>query len=79
MNDFLARARVRELVEAGAVQCDEPDKVWAGRGTGTHCVACGSPILATEVEYEVTLAGGTFRVHRPCFVVWREECDAAVK
>jgi hypothetical protein len=42
-------------------------------------VACGSPILATEVEYEVTLAGGTFRVHRPCFVVWREECDAAVK
>jgi hypothetical protein len=76
MNDVLLRARVRELVKAGLVPCDEPHKVWAGRGSGTHCVACGQPITPGEVEYEVELASAVFRVHRTCFTVWREECES---
>jgi hypothetical protein len=78
MNDFLVRTRIRELIKASLVPCDEPNKVWASRGTGTHCLACGEPITAADVEYEVDLDHTSFRVHRLCFIVWREECDATV-
>jgi hypothetical protein len=77
MNDSLVRARVQDLIKAGVVPCDDPEKVWAGRGTGTHCVGCGEPIQASDVEYEVVLDGSVFRVHRDCFIVWREECGGA--
>jgi hypothetical protein len=75
MNDVLLRARIRALVKTGIVPCDEPDKVWAGRGTGTHCLACGEPITATEIEYEVELGAVTFRLHLQCFAIWRAECE----
>jgi hypothetical protein len=71
------RARVRQLLEAGALPCDEDGKVWAGRGVGTHCVACDEPIAATEVEFEVELTSSTvLRLHRQCHAIWREECDS---
>jgi hypothetical protein len=75
MNDVLLRARIRELVKAGLVHCDEPDKVWAGRGTGTHCLACAAPITPSEVEYEIELAAATYRVHLACFTLWRAVCE----
>jgi hypothetical protein len=40
-------------------------------------VACGEPIAATEVEFEVELTSGTvIRLHRVCHEIWREECDS---
>ncbi len=78
MNDFLLRARIRELIKSSAVPCDEPDKLWASRGTGTHCLACGDPITPADVEYEVEFDGASFRVHRTCFILWREECGTLV-
>jgi hypothetical protein len=75
MNDFLLRARIRELIKAGIVPCDEPDKVWAGRGTGTHCLACGESITPSEVEYEIELGATTFRLHLTCFTLWRAVCE----
>ena len=76
MNDDVLRARIRELIAAGLVPCDEPHKVWAGRGNGTHCLACGQTITSAEVEYEVDLASAVFRVHRACFATWRKECES---
>jgi len=70
------RARVRQMVESGEMPCEEPGKLWAGRGVGTHCAACGQPITSTEVEFEITLASGVeLRLHRLCHDVWREECE----
>lgn len=70
------RARVRQMLETGALPCDEPGKVWAGRGVGTHCAACGEPIAVTDIEFEVDLLSGTtLRLHRVCHEIWREECD----
>lgn len=76
MDSDTIRARVRRMLETGALPCDEPGKVWAGRGVGTHCAACGEPIAVTDIEFEVDLASGTtLRLHRLCHEIWREECD----
>ena len=77
MEEFAIRLRVRRLLESGEVPCDEPGKTWAGRGSGTHCAACGEPIRATEIEFEAELPSGVLlRLHRTCHAVWREECAA---
>jgi hypothetical protein len=64
------------MLETKTLPCDEPDKVWAGPGAGTHCAACGEPIAATDIEFEVDLVSGSrLRLHRTCHQIWREECD----
>lgn len=71
------RARVRQMLESGSLPCDEEGKVWAGRGLGTHCAACGEAIGAADIEFEVDLASGVaLRLHRLCHEIWREECDS---
>jgi hypothetical protein len=77
MDNASIRVRVRQMLETGALPCDEHGKVWAGRGMGTHCAACGEPIAAADVEFEVELRSGTaIRLHRVCHGIWREECDS---
>jgi hypothetical protein len=69
------RQRIRQMLEQGEMPCDEPDKTWAGRGTGTHCAACGETIQPSDIEYEVDLLpGATLRLHRDCHDIWQEEC-----
>ncbi len=76
MENASIRVRVRRMLETGALPCDEHGKVWAGRGVGTHCAACGEAIAATDIEFEVELASGAaLRLHRLCHEIWREECD----
>jgi hypothetical protein len=77
MDEISLRLRVRQLVESGEVPCEEPGKVWAGRGSGTHCAACGEVITPLEIEFEAELpSGATLRLHRACHEVWREECES---
>jgi hypothetical protein len=77
MDNASVRVRVREMLDTGELPCDEQGKVWAGRGAGTHCVACGEPIALTDVEFEVELTSGApLRLHRVCHEIWREECDS---
>jgi hypothetical protein len=77
MDDATIRDRIRAVIDTGELRCDEPDKVWAGRGLGTHCVACAQPIAVGEIEYEVDLPSGRMiRLHRRCYDLWREECEA---
>jgi hypothetical protein len=71
------RDRVRQMLETGLLPCEEQGKVWAGRGSGTHCAACGEPIPGAEIEFEVDLSSGAvLRLHRVCHGIWREECDS---
>lgn len=72
------RRRIRRLLDSRELPCDQ-DRAWAGRGgAGTHCVACGEPIAATDIEFEVELLSGgpVLRLHRLCYTIWREECSA---
>ena len=69
------RQRIRQMLESGALPCEEPDKVWAGHGNGSHCAACGENITQVEVEYEVQLASVTLRLHRECHEIWHDECQ----
>jgi hypothetical protein len=70
------RQRVRALLAAGELPCEEPQTTWAGLGTGRECAACAEAIAASEVEYEVDSAGTTLRLHRLCHEIWRAECAA---
>jgi hypothetical protein len=75
MDELSIRARVREMVETGQLPCDESGKVWAGRGSGTHCAACGEPIESAQIEFEVPLGPtAVLRLHRACYRIWQEEC-----
>jgi len=69
------RARIRQMVAANALPCEE-GKVWVGRGVGETCVACGQPIEPTETDFEVVFPSGeTLRLHgQPCHSLWIEEC-----
>ena len=51
---------------------------WAGRGSGRLCAVCTSAVTASEVEYEVPGGvNGTVVAHLPCYLVWRQESEAA--
>ena len=76
MEEAAIRARIRAIVAAGVLPCDELDgQTWAGKSSGSHCVACGLRISPTEIEFEVHLAGTTVRLHRLCHQFWMEECE----
>ena len=69
------RSRICQMVETGELPCEETGKVWAGRGSGTHCAACGEPIESSQIEFEVQLGTSTIlRLHRQCHQIWQEEC-----
>jgi hypothetical protein len=76
MDEERIRARVRGMLETGALPCDDAQQMWAGRGGGERCAACTERIDAAEVEYEVELSSGTvLRLHRRCHGIWFEECQ----
>jgi hypothetical protein len=77
VDETTIRARVRRLLESQEITCDDPETVWAGKGTGEHCIACAGSIAPTEVEYEVELSPRTYRLHRLCYAIWEEECEPA--
>ena len=53
----------------------KPMRTWAGRGTGAPCRACGGPIGADQIEYEVELEPSAterpvLRMHLECYQSW---------
>jgi hypothetical protein len=78
MND--ARKEVRD--GWGALPMDEGERitVFAGRGSGQLCAYCRQPIVANEIEYEVSArehptdlrtAQVAVRLHLRCHDSWR--------
>lgn len=68
------RTQVREGFARGVLPT-AMGELWAGAGTGTACIACGSVVKASDVEYEVIQNGTRFPMHLPCFRLWKEELD----
>lgn len=63
-----------EDIESPLTQQREPLRTWAGRGTGAICNACGAPIQAHEIEYEVEMPAGSaapsLNFHLMCYRNW---------
>ena len=69
-NDEL-RQRVRR-----ALKVDQRSRV--GRGSGKLCAVCTSAVAEDDVEYEVPGGvNGTVVAHLACYLVWRQESEAA--
>jgi hypothetical protein len=76
MDEQVLRKRIRRMIDLDEVPCDEPEELWAGRGAGERCAVCQEPIPGTTLEYEVDVAGRSLRLHRQCYELWRQECEA---
>ena len=75
-NDEL-RQRVRRALTSGALfLVDQRSRV--GRGSGKLCAVCTSAVAEDDVEYEVPGGvSGTVVAHLACYLVWRQESEAA--
>jgi hypothetical protein len=75
-NDEL-RQRVRRALTSGALfLVDQRSRV--GRGSGKLCAVCTSAVAEDDVEYEVPGGvNGTVVAHLACYLVWRQESEAA--
>ena len=75
-NDEL-RQRVRRALTSGALfLVDRRSRV--GRGSGKLCAVCTSAVAEDDVEYEVPGGvNGTVVAHLACYLVWRQESEAA--
>lgn len=76
MDEQILRKRVRRMIELDEIPCDEPDGLWAGHGVGERCAVCQQLIPLTTVEYEVNVGGRVLRLHRECYELWHQECEA---
>ena len=65
------RQMVRTRLGAGSL-FPVDGKVFAGKGTGQRCIVCGMPIIATEVEHEVTEPQKAY-AHLTCHSLWVQE------
>jgi hypothetical protein len=74
-DDERVRATVRSRLSTGALW-PVNGRLWAGHGRGMACVVCGSPIGATEVEYETEGPDGRAVAHLVCFTMWHRESQA---
>ena len=75
-NDEL-RQRVRRALTSGVLfLVDQRSRV--GRGSGKLCAVCTSAVAEDDVEYEVPGGvNGTVVSHLACYLVWRQESEAA--
>ena len=75
-NDEL-RQRVRRALTSGALfRVDQRSRV--GRGSGKLCAVCTSAVAEDDVEYEVPGGvSGTVVAHLACYLIWRQESEAA--
>ena len=69
------RKRIRVMLTTGDLDCDDAARIWAGNGSGKHCVACLAPIAPGGVEYEAELNGRPLHFHMRCHQIWLEECE----
>jgi hypothetical protein len=66
-----AAQKIREKIAAGTLPRDAPGITFAGFGTHQRCDGCDTPILPTEMEYEVPVRDGrTIRFHVRCVLLW---------
>ena len=70
------RARIRRLLDAGALPVMHPTSGAAGYGSGKKCDACDQPMMADQVEYKLAHAdaGVSLRLHLTCYVLWQLLC-----
>ena len=68
-----AAAIILTKLAGGALPSVRVSRVWARSGTGSTCDGCDADIAASEVEYEIELAGAVvLRLHPRCFWIWQD-------
>jgi hypothetical protein len=68
------RARIRWLLQTGALPTRTNQQLYGGRGAGETCVCCACGIPASEVLYEVrSTEESSLAMHLQCFTLWESE------
>lgn len=70
-------ARVRTLLAAGKLPCEDASGLWGGTGNSEPCCVCRRPIGPDEITFDLlfrTSAGDIdLHMHPRCHVVWEQE------
>ena len=77
--------RARQHIRNGVLPRMEPTKTWVGSVSGPLCSLYDTPILETQIEYEIafewmegdTRHRETYLFHESCHRIWRHERDVA--
>ena len=79
-NEAELRKVAREVLRAGKLPRQDPDRTWGGPGVGAPCAVCEKPVTRDELEYEVQFAhdGASpgldkYHLHLRCFAAWELE------
>lgn len=79
-NEAALRKLAREVLLAGKLPRQDPDRTWGGSGVGVQCAVCAKPVTQDEVEYEIQFAHDgsnpgldRYHLHLRCFAVWELE------
>jgi hypothetical protein len=76
MDEAMIRRRIQEMLQTGALPCDDAAQVWGSTGDGVRCSACAEAIAPADVQFDVDLRSGlTIHLHRRCHQIWVEECE----
>jgi hypothetical protein len=71
------RARIRWLLQTGALSTRTDQRLYGGRGAGETCACCARSICATQVLYEIeSTAESLLAMHLQCFELWESESRA---
>ena len=66
------RVRVKEMMTAGTLPCEDCLVTWYGGGRGRRCAVCERRILRVDTEIECDVpGGGTIHFHLACYDVWQ--------
>ena len=63
-------------IEDGRLPLSLSNLIYAGYGEGVPCDLCDLPIIADEIEYDVTdpRDDGLLHFHIACHFTWQREC-----
>jgi hypothetical protein len=79
-NEAVLRGQAAEALRLGKLPCEQPDRLWGGRGIGAVCAICRRPVTRDQIEVAIEFARNgsvpgldTYHLHLRCFAAWEFE------
>jgi hypothetical protein len=80
MDEQVLREKARQVIRAGKLPNQRPDRTWGGPGVGASCAVCDLPVRKEDLEFEIQFARDDsnpgldkYHLHVRCFSVWELE------
>jgi len=79
-NESVLREDAREALRLGKLPCEQPERIWGGRGIGAVCTVCRRPVTGDQLEVAIEFVRNgpvpgldQYHLHLRCFAAWEFE------